>query len=60
MEKNRHAENGYLVQVHERVAAVLDQSKILETLGKELGFKIQIEKIPGMHPEVYSILHVNS
>ena len=44
----------------ERVAAVLDQSKILETLGKELGFKMQIEKIPGMHPEVYSILQVNS
>lgn len=49
-----------MVQVHERVAAVLDQSKILETLGKELGFKIQIEKIPGMHPEVYSILQLNS
>lgn len=60
MEKNHHAANGYLIQVHERVAAVLDQSKILETLGKELGFKMQIEKIPGMHPEVYSILQVNS
>lgn len=54
--KRRQAAGGYLVQLHAQVAEEMRQSKLASALEKELGCRIVLESVPGMHPEVYSIL----
>ena len=55
----KHPSNGYVVQVHPNVADAFIASKWIVSLEKELACKIKLEKVLGMHPEAYSILHAN-
>jgi len=57
---NKQRVQGRLViQVHPRVAAIFEKQGELARIEKELSRSLIIEAVPTMHPEAYSILHVN-
>ncbi len=59
LETRQHAAGGYEVDVHAQVAAALEESKLLQRLGRELSVKIVVSPQHEMHPENFSILQLS-
>ncbi len=46
-----------LIQVHPLVAEVMKSQGELTRMEQELACSLRMEALPGMHPEIFSILH---